>query len=107
MNVFAKSIRKLMGWCPNAKTLENNPWTNPDNFETCDRSGGEKDDRSGGEKTGSNLSRMKGLGLLITSVGTLAAALSLALDLKGNVSSLMVGVGTLLFLIGILLYIRS
>jgi hypothetical protein len=42
MNVFTKSIRKLMGWCPNAKTNETGSRISPDNFESYDRSGGEK-----------------------------------------------------------------
>jgi len=35
-------IRKLMGWCPNAKTLESRSSISPYNFETYARSGGEK-----------------------------------------------------------------
>ncbi len=42
MNVFTKSIRKLIGWCPNAKTLENVFQISPANFEANDLSGGEK-----------------------------------------------------------------
>jgi len=33
MNVFAKSIRKLMGWCPNAKTLDIRHSIPPEHFE--------------------------------------------------------------------------
>ena len=42
MNVFTKSIKKLMGWCPNAKTTEIKSQISLANFETYDRSGGEK-----------------------------------------------------------------
>jgi hypothetical protein len=99
MDVFTKSIKKLMGWCPNAKTLETRYQVSPDNFEEYDR--------SGGEKAGNNLSRMKRIGLLLTSIGSLVSVSSLALDLKDNVSSLMAGIGTVLFLIGALLYIKG
>lgn len=99
MNLFTKSIRKMMGWCPNAKALETGPHSIPANFELHDR--------SGGEKAGNNLSRMKRIGLLLTSIGSLVAVSSLALDLKDNVSSIMVGIGTVLFLIGTVLYIRG
>ncbi|AKB18794.1 MULTISPECIES: DUF1673 domain-containing protein [unclassified Methanosarcina] len=35
-------IKKLMGWCPNAKTLETGPRISPANFEAYAQSGGEK-----------------------------------------------------------------
>jgi Ca2+/Na+ antiporter len=35
-------IKKLMGWCPNVKTLENGTRISSANFETNDQSGGEK-----------------------------------------------------------------
>lgn len=35
-------IKKLMGWCPNAKTLETGSRIISDNFEAYDQSGGEK-----------------------------------------------------------------
>lgn len=99
MNVFTKSIKKLMGWCPNAKASEAGSQIIPANFEVYDR--------SGGEKAGNNLSRMKRIGLLLTSLGSLVSVSSLALDLKDNVSSIMVGIGTVLFLIGVVLYIKG
>ena len=99
MNVFTKSMRKIMGWCPNAKALETGSQTVPANFEAYDK--------SGGEKAGNNLSRMKKIGLLLTSLGSLVSVSSLALDLKDKVSSIMVGIGTVLFLIGIVLYIKG
>jgi len=37
MNVFTKSIRKIMGWCPNAKALETGSQIIPENFEVHDR----------------------------------------------------------------------
>jgi hypothetical protein len=40
MDVFTKSIRKLMGWCPNAKKLETGSPISPANFEVYDQSGG-------------------------------------------------------------------
>ena len=79
----------------------------PVNFEAYNRSEEGKTDRDGGEKARSGLSRMKRMGLLLTSTGSLVAVSSLALDLKDNVSSLMVGIGTVLFLIGALLYIKG
>ncbi|AKB23304.1 DUF1673 domain-containing protein [Methanosarcina sp. WH1] len=42
MDVFAKSIRKLMGWCPNAKIAEAGSWISPANFEAYDQSEGKK-----------------------------------------------------------------
>ena len=42
MNREAKYIKKLMGWCPNAKTLEIGPWISSSNFETNNQSEGEK-----------------------------------------------------------------
>jgi len=42
MNVFIESIRRLMGWCPNAKVLETGSQNIPANFEVYDRSEGEK-----------------------------------------------------------------
>jgi hypothetical protein len=106
MNVFTKGLRKLMGWCPKAKITETGSQISPANFEAYDRSGGEKADRSGGEKARTDLSRMKRIGLLLASIGGFVSALTLVLE-KDNISSLMVGAGTLLFLIGIILYIRS
>lgn len=35
-------IKKLMGWCPNAKTFENGSRASPANFEAYDQSRGEK-----------------------------------------------------------------
>ncbi|WP_292376698.1 MULTISPECIES: DUF1673 domain-containing protein [unclassified Methanosarcina] len=35
-------IKRLMGWCPNAKTLENGFQISPANFEAYNQSGGEK-----------------------------------------------------------------
>lgn len=99
MNEFTKSIKRLMGWCPNAKASDAGSQIIPVNFEVYDR--------SGGEKAGNNLSHMKRMGLLLTSVGSLVAVSSLALDLKDNVSSIMVGIGTVLFLIGVVLYIKG
>lgn len=99
MNVFTKSIRKIMGWCPNAKALETGSQNIPANFEVYDR--------SGGEKAGNNLNRMKRIGLLLTSLGSLVLVSSLALDLKDNVSSIMVGIGIILFLIGVIFYIKG
>jgi hypothetical protein len=94
MNVFTKSIRKIMGWCPNAKALETGSQNIPANFEIHDR--------SGGEKAGNNLSRMKRIGLLLVSLGALISTLSNFLDLSSNTSPLKEGAGKLLFLIGIL-----
>jgi hypothetical protein len=42
MNAFIKNIRRLMGWCPNAKITETGSRISPANFEAYDRSGGEK-----------------------------------------------------------------
>ncbi|WP_292389080.1 DUF1673 family protein [Methanosarcina sp. UBA5] len=99
MNREAKYIKKLMGWCPNAKASEVGSQIIPANFEEYDR--------SGGEKAGNNLSRMRKIGLLLTSLGSLVSVSSLALDLKDNVSLIMVGIGTVLFLIGVVLYIKG
>lgn len=114
MNVFVKSIRKLMGWCPNAKNIKAGSQVSSANFEAYDRSEGEKTDRSRGEKTGNTLSHMKRIGLLLTSIGAFISALTLVLEIQvvstSNeilISPLMIGIGALLFLIGITLYIRS
>jgi len=40
MNVFTKSIRKLMGWCPNAKTIETQNVIHPEYFEANNQSRG-------------------------------------------------------------------
>jgi hypothetical protein len=40
--MLIENIRKLMGWCPNAKTLENGSRVSPANFEAYNRSRGEK-----------------------------------------------------------------
>lgn len=40
MDVFTKSIRKLMGWCPNAKTIENQHAIHPEYFEANNQSRG-------------------------------------------------------------------
>ncbi|AKB42382.1 DUF1673 family protein [Methanosarcina vacuolata] len=42
MNWEAKYIRKLMGWCPNAKTIETGSRVSPVNFEAYDQPRGEK-----------------------------------------------------------------
>jgi Protein of unknown function (DUF1673). len=42
MNREAKYIRKLMGWCPNAKTFESGSQISSANFELYNRSRGEK-----------------------------------------------------------------
>lgn len=46
MNVFIKSIRKLMGWCPNNKALETRQHISLENFEydVPDRARGENGD---------------------------------------------------------------
>lgn len=103
-----------MGWCPNIKTFETEFQINPVNFEAHDRSEGEKADRSGEEKAGSNPSRMRRIGLLLISIGAFVSALTLVLEIQVIstkdeilVSSLMMGIGALLFLIGAVLYIKS
>jgi hypothetical protein len=106
MNLLIESMRKLMGWCPNAKITDPDSGVSPANFAAYDRSGGEKANRSGKEKAQSKLSLMKRIGLLLASIGAFVSALTLDME-KDNISLLMVGVGTLLFLIGIILYIRS
>ena len=40
MNVFLKSIRKLMGWCPNAKPLETQRSIHPEYLEVNNQSRG-------------------------------------------------------------------
>jgi chromosome condensin MukBEF MukE localization factor len=80
--VTLEYIKKLMGWCPNAKITETRSRTSPANFETYDR--------SGGEKVRSSLNRMKRIGLLLTSIGAFVSALSLVLDSKSTISSLKV-----------------
>ncbi|AKB38916.1 hypothetical protein MSSAC_4326 [Methanosarcina siciliae C2J] len=40
MDVFIKSIRKLMGWCPNAKALETKHSINSEDFEVNYQAGG-------------------------------------------------------------------
>lgn len=47
-------IKKLMGWCPNVKTLETGSRI-PTNFEAYDQSGGEK---AGNQKISSRVSRL-------------------------------------------------
>lgn len=89
-----------MGWCPNAKALETGSRIDPVIFEVSGLSGGEKSDRSGE-------SYMKRIGLLFTSIGSLVAVSSLALNLEDDISSLMVGIGTILFLIGVYLQFFS
>lgn len=42
MIMTLEHIKKLMGWCPNAKASEIRSWDNPANFEIYDQSGGEK-----------------------------------------------------------------
>jgi hypothetical protein len=42
MNIFIRNIRKLMGWCPNAKALETVSRISSANFEANDQSEGEK-----------------------------------------------------------------
>ena len=101
-----KNIRKLMGWCPSVKITETESRISSANLEAYDRPGGEKADRSGGEKAGSNLSRMKRIGLLLVGIGSFVSALTLVTE-RDSISLLMLGFGTLLFLIGIVLYLRS
>lgn len=40
MNLFTKNIRKIMGWCPNAKNLEAQHSIHPDDFEAKSQSRG-------------------------------------------------------------------
>lgn len=42
MSLKVENIKKLMGWCPNAKKLETGPRISSANFETYGRSGEEK-----------------------------------------------------------------
>jgi|GEM_PF-211982 hypothetical protein len=42
VNIVIKSIRRLMGWCPNVKTLETGSSISSANFEANDQSEGEK-----------------------------------------------------------------
>lgn len=106
MNVFTKNIKRLMGWCPNAKALETGSQTVPANFEIYDK--------SGGEKAGNNPSRTRRIGLSLTSIGAFVLALTLILEIRVVstkdeilVSSLMTGLGTLLLLTGAALYIKG
>ncbi len=48
-----------------------------------------------------------GIGLLLAGIGALISTSSLALGLKGNISSVMVGIGGIFVLIGIVFFIRS
>ncbi|MDW5548904.1 DUF1673 family protein [Methanosarcina sp.] len=98
MNVFTKSIRKIMGWCPNAKALETRSQTVPANFEAYDK--------SGGEKAGNNLSRMKKIGLLLVSIGALLTVLSNRVLPNGEAGWIIFYIGILLFAIGFILYIK-
>jgi hypothetical protein len=98
MNIFTKSIRKIMGWCPNAKALETRSQTVPANFEAYDK--------SGGEKAGNNLSRMKKIGLLLVSIGALLTVLSNRFLPNGEAGWIIFYTGILLFAIGFILYIK-
>ena len=98
MNIFTKSIRKIMGWCPNAKALETRSQTVPANFEAYDK--------SGGEKAGNNLSRMKKIGLLLVSMGALLTVLSNRFLPNGEAGWIIFYIGILLFAIGFILYIK-
>jgi hypothetical protein len=42
VSLKVENIKKLMGWCPNAKTLETGSRISPANFEAYDQSEGEK-----------------------------------------------------------------
>ena len=106
MNVSMENIRKLMGWCPSVKITETESRISSANLETYGRPGGEKSDRPEGEKSGSNLSRMKRIGLLLVGIGSFVSALTLVME-RDSISLLMIGFGSLLFLIGIVLYIKS
>jgi uncharacterized integral membrane protein len=55
MSRETKYIKKLMGWCPNAKTLETGPRNSSANFEAYDQSRGEK---AGGPETLSRFSKL-------------------------------------------------
>lgn len=55
MSRETKYIKKLVGWCPYAKTLETGPRTSSANFEAYDQSRGEK---AGGPETLSRFSKL-------------------------------------------------
>jgi hypothetical protein len=59
VNLKVKNIKKLMGWCPNAKMTETGSRISDANFEANDRSGGEKADRSGREKASNKVVSQK------------------------------------------------
>ena len=98
MNVFTKNIKRLMGWCPNAKALETGSQTIPANFEAYDK--------SEGEKAGNNLSRMKRIGLLLVSMAALLTVLSNRFLPNGEAGWIIFYIGILLFAIGFILYIK-
>ncbi len=98
MNREAKYIKKLMGWCPNAKALEIGSQITPANFEIHDK--------SGGEKAGNNLSRMKRIGLLLVSMGALLTVLSNRFLPNGEAGWIIFYIGIILFAIGFILYIK-
>ena len=55
MNLNTEYIKKLMGWCPDAKPFETESRISPANFEAYGQSGGEK---AGGPEALSQLSRL-------------------------------------------------
>jgi hypothetical protein len=43
LNIFIKSVKKLMGWCPNAGKLETQHSDHPEYFEANNQSRGKND----------------------------------------------------------------
>jgi hypothetical protein len=106
MNVVTKRIRKLMGWCPNATNTDAGSWISPSKLAAYNHSGGDKAGRSGGEKNRNNISRMKRIGLLFASIGSLLATLSNRFLPNGEAGWLVFYIGIILFVIGLIIYIK-
>jgi len=107
MNVFTKRIKKLMGWCPNTANTDAGSWISTSKLEAYNQSGGEKAGRSGGEKNRNTISRMKGMGLLFVSIGSLLTVLSNRFLSNGETGWLVFYIGIILFIIGLVIYIKS
>jgi hypothetical protein len=106
MNVFKKRIKKMMGWCPNTTKNGAGSFIITSKHEAYNQSGGEKAGRPGGEKNRNNISRIKRMGLLFVSIGSLLTILSNRFFPYGKIGWLVFYIGIILFIIGLMLYIK-
>ncbi|WP_394339293.1 DUF1673 family protein [Methanosarcina sp. UBA5] len=102
VNIVIKSIRKLMGWCPNAKTFETGSRISPITFEAYDQSGGEKDRNPGISSRFSRLFSRLDIRILLPTIFITPVYINLLFQKGINEKAFLLG-----FSLSLLIYLLS